>query len=442
MKCQICKLDADNTYLICNGPCGKRFHVACLAKYNNQYKDTLAKSYMMKIKNLRWFCDNCVTHPFITHALSSFDLLTRLAELSVMLEPIAKLFPQLHAPCTSTIDTNVMTSQISGEDNILSPAVNHTNSSTEPMDQSSPVENQQQQQQQLDQQQQQQEKQQLLNDVNLNFGSSSSAPSNQLQFDRYVTAKRPRYHLDATLIPLAADLQGSEQVISQKFSLENLIAKNSNSNTPKTVVKTNLTRSLYVSNFAPFVETSHILNHLKGFKDLEHIVGGIKCTKLVKKNNLPLTFVSFKLDIPRHHYDLIANPALWLSEGERKVTVKEFVGKQRALPSQSSGQKVAVTKKMPDAKTSTKANASKPAPKPSNSKNSTGTVKFQPERSTQAPKRQASVFKWQRVQKVQRQNRSNMCQKSCCSQQQQRQPLYHQHCRIDHCAGNQHGYQR
>lgn len=69
---------------------------------------------------------------------------------------------------------------------------------------------------------------------------------------------------------------------------------------------------------------------MESIEDLKFIVPNIVCTKLAKKNRRS-NFVSFKLDVPRHHYDIIVNPTIWHVNGDDKITVNEFIDKRKAL---------------------------------------------------------------------------------------------------------------
>jgi len=286
--------------------------------------------------------------------------------------------------------------------------------------------------------QQQQQRDDTQSDAN---GTASSAID-----DRRVTSKRRRVNEIFSSFPIFdSNSQPNEQFSTQQSLLDNLVA---NASVSDTTVNTNLARSLYVSNFTPTVESADIMKYLNGFEELKHITDGIKCTKLVKKNKKwPLTFVSFKLDIPRQHYGMVANPTIWLTKGEKRIIVKEFVDNQRASSSQLTGRNADATSKQSNSNCRN-AESNPPKPMPTSSKNSTGTVRNQTNRPNRAQNRQANAHKWQRVQNAPRQNRPNTCQKSCCSQQQQQQqqqqqrPLYHHNCHNDHCVGDRLGYRR
>lgn len=96
----------------------------------------------------------------------------------------------------------------------------------------------------------------------------------------------------------------------------------------------NLTRSLYVSPFHPSAKTTDIMDILKEKDDLKHIIGEVNVISLAsKRKNQKLTFVSFKIDIPRLHYDQIANSDVWnIGENDSNkapLIVKEFIQKQK-----------------------------------------------------------------------------------------------------------------
>lgn len=257
--------------------------------------------------------------------------------------------------------------------------------------------------------------------------SSASGSSSENVDNRFVSNKRPKYDgkiwSSLSTEPLFQP--------SQLNYLDSLVTKNDSVSTNST--KTNVVKSLYLSGFKPSVEESHILKFLSGHVVTKNIVDSLKCTKLVRKNRKqPLNFVSFKLDIPRQHYDLVSNPVLWQTTGPDNVIFKEFVDK-RSLP---LNQTAVGKQKQPIL------NPNALKSQPHKSKNTNGMENQQKIRSTQTPKGQKNPYKWQRAQ-----HRPNLCQKSCCNrQQQQQQHQHHRQCQsnccTDRCAGNQPGCQR
>lgn len=118
------------------------------------------------------------------------------------------------------------------------------------------------------------------------------------------------------------------------LSLAEMIAMPQSTPTPEEastiMTKTNMTRSIYISPFKPMIEPSHILNHLKSIDDLKHIAPGIVCTKLLSNTikNGRISFVSFKLDLGRQHYEMVIDPAYWPMNDGKSITIQEFVDKR------------------------------------------------------------------------------------------------------------------
>lgn len=89
-------------------------------------------------------------------------------------------------------------------------------------------------------------------------------------------------------------------------------------------------KNIYVSPFLPDTEVSDIANHIKSNSSLYKVVGDLKCTKLVRNNqNInKLSFVSFKIEVPKRYYGVIMDPSVWPHD----VRVKDFVDKSPPLP--------------------------------------------------------------------------------------------------------------
>lgn len=70
MNCTKCELEitTSDDSLKCRGPCGQHFHRTCLSGQNKAYIKAVVTA-LIKIKNLLWFCDDCL--PNITDTLSS-----------------------------------------------------------------------------------------------------------------------------------------------------------------------------------------------------------------------------------------------------------------------------------------------------------------------------------------------------------------------------------
>ena len=104
---------------------------------------------------------------------------------------------------------------------------------------------------------------------------------------------------------------------------------------------TKLSRSIYVTPFSPNTKTSDIIDHLNLFEHIKPLTNDFSVSKLVKQNSgkLPLTFVSFKIDVPRQYFNKVANRKIWQPE----INVTEFVVK----PSRSTVNKATLAKNSP-----------------------------------------------------------------------------------------------
>lgn len=145
----------------------------------------------------------------------------------------------------------------------------------------------------------------------------------------------------------------------------------------------------------------------------------IVCTKLApnKSKNRRLSFVSFKLDVPRHHFDIIADPALWQTDTEDEITVTEFIDKRKTPvygTKKNPAQKPESTKKQQHTR------------QPSNNEKSKG--------RSQQPKKDEKPKSVGSRRQPQRRNFYQRCQKLCCSQPEPE--CYRCH---DHYVENRHG---
>lgn len=232
-----------------------------------------------------------------------------------------------------------------------------------------------------------------------------------------------------------SDSQLAKQPKLTKVTLANLIAKKAVEKllTKTSEPSTNLTRSLYVSPFDPSTKSTDIMDLFMENDDLKHITDSVNVISLAsKRKNQKLTFVSFKIDVPRQYYDQISNSNVWnMDENDsnsERLIVKEFIQKEKAT-------KKVVPNKNVTAKTSN--NATKNSPKP---KNTSGTVKTQKSRpKAQVTKRNVNKMAVHRPQldhqpKLKQQN---ICQKACCPSKRP-QPVVKNLCNscTGHCGGN------
>lgn len=306
MNCKTCGEQIDAHVLICSGPCCSAYHVSCLTKTNSHYKNALVNQYMSKIPNIRWYCNDCIKLPMdeqhrmlheVTsqlHGIKSFvdHLLTSLSSLTTQTDINNPM--QLLPSYDAQIDEDL--NNVSNEQNVSMESISPESSTTD-------------------------------------GGSTSSAMVSNVN-----TKSRKRRH-DS---PAEQEQQSKQQKVGEKIplSLADMIAEPqaTPAQTPHVAanitVRTNMTRSIYISPFKPTIEPADILNHLNSIEDLKYIAPDIKCTKLInsKKRNQRISFVSFKLDVQRHYYDMVVNPAHWPTNDGVAIKIQEFVDKRAPTP--------------------------------------------------------------------------------------------------------------
>lgn len=378
MKCASCDLPSDANTLCCSGTCGSAFHISCLGKNNQQYKNALS-TYMSKIPNLRWYCDGCILVHTSTQSLT-VDLTNRLNDIKLIADDLL-----------TKLNPSALTSQIGLENSTSSQKSDQTSQH----DKSS-------------------------SDLNGSFATAGS--SDQMETD--IASDTPYPNVNARprkrpASPLLAPPPLSKKQNTTEFSpksLADLLVKPMETKSAESLitVKTNLMRSIYISPFDPSTEPEHIMRHLKSNDDLKHIVPNIKCSKLLRINHHhPLTFVSFKLDVPRHHYDIITAPSIWQIDGKNPFTIKEFDVKFKG-GAKPSGSTVNNNNNKSNNKSIAKTKAPA-APSSSNGQRNQRSSKTKNGGSRQ-PKKNVKPNSNGNFRQGQRKNFQIGCQKQCCSQ--------------------------
>lgn len=378
MNCEVCQELADANTLKCNGPCGNSFHISCLTSKNNSYKNALI-SYMNKIPNLRWFCDNCIKLPMDTQNNITTELSNRLTDIKSFADNLLTMLNPSILTTQIGIGSTTPSLQTGQNDHIANPngSFTTTASSSEDMDVSPTISSSPQ---------------------SLDRSSSSSTHSNVNTLPR-------KRQLTPPSSPQALGPQQKQQKLVSKpaLSLADMIAKPKPKTDadPKTTAKTNLIKSMYISPFEPEIEPASIMGLLQSVDDLKYIVPNIVCTKLSgKRKNRSLSFVSFKLDVPRHHFDIVAE--YWRTSGKDELTVTEFIDKRET--------NVHGTEKNPISQPKI-TQKQKVSHQPSKNKNNNGSGSKRQPTSTEKPKPKPSSVKHQ----VQRPNFYQHCQKPCCN---------------------------
>lgn len=435
MSCVICEESNDGYTLKCNGPCRSFYHVTCLGNKNAAYKNALINQYISKIPNLRWFCDSCVHHPFIAHVFPSGEYMSRLMELSEILLPILTMLSpgsldgdaNLIPPSGSIADAGANGATESADTDGI------TDKSTEPMvvsDEDNTATDQQNQQQIQQQQLQSQHS-------NSNDAFSSPAANENHFFANNVNTVRRGKRLNGDL---QEDLtQGVVQDPKHRklsSSLGKWFAKPATTVEPTiastSTANTNVTRSLYITPFLPSTEPSAIVQHLRNNETTKHVANEIVCTKLLSSrfNKKYLTFVSFKLDVPRQYYDLFANPEIWNVDNDVEFTIKEFV--KRDVTSKQPVVRTAASNSKQHSKNNISNNNMKQF---NNPKNDIVYSKRQRKRTKTTQMRQDNVNRVPHSQPNRQHHHPNVCTKSCCGQKvHQTQSRRNSHYR--NCAEN------
>jgi len=426
--CGICEENVTSQFLKCAGLYCSIFHVPCLANKNKAYKQATVNA-VKNIGNYRWYCDVCIDHPIVADISYINVIVSRLFDIKGIINPLLTNLDPTHATDSNKI--------VDKNDDIDSPSdqAAETVNVSEHSDSDNGMEYQDSDGQQKQQQ-------------NLNNSHSSGSTSTPMQANIFVnsSSRRKRHLIDSLAISSPPKKQAkSNDSPHEPVSLVNLVAKkpaivlaNLVAQKPSVApveitTKTNMMRSIYISPFDPTVESAEIMDYLESIEDFRYVAKGIKCTKLVSENRKNrLTFTSFKLDVPRHHFNLIMDPAIWKINGKDEIIVTEFVAKRID-------------------------NLQNMAHKPKqnqNSKNVSGNNKHRKKEQQQQQHRQSGDSRLNRTQHFQRnQTGSNQTQQSQPSQgwynpfrrqemshNQTNQPIHRCHCQ-SHCAENRFGRQ-
>lgn len=396
MNCTACKESIGTQFLKCDGICGNAFHITCLSATNTQYKAAIA-TYLTKIPNLLWFCDDCLAFQAGKNSQplspSTTELANRLTDVRLFLDNFLTTLVSSATTSTVTIGNAVTTQQSDGIIEISDDVF--VSADPDQMEISPPKTK---------------PSQQLHNSSSSSAASFASVSTNLDAMPR----KRQR-QLDTSLQSVSPQPKQPKVTANKSISLSEMIANQPSELPSRPEVKTHLVRSIYVSPFNPSIETADIKNYLKSIDDLKHIVQNIGCTKLMsdKRKNRRLSFVSFKLDVPRHHFDIISDPKIWQINGKNELTIKEFISKRETLARRIAKNPF----RMP------KVNSMQQKTKNSNGISIKGqriqNLKIEP-----APK----------FQPVQHRQRPTQCQKLCCSQPKPKCHRCH-----EFCAENLHG---
>ncbi|XP_055308676.1 uncharacterized protein LOC129572691 [Sitodiplosis mosellana] len=324
---------------------------------------------------------------------SNCEVKSQIAELLTMLEPIWTKLNQLKQLYPDEI------SSVSSDKTDKS-----ANSRTEPMDETpSPTQTQQQ----------------ISDNV-----SNSGLPLGNLQnvnISRRNKSKRPR--LDSEELNSPDEEQSDISPLCKLVFRPDASGNSGQNGANSKPVDTVLMRSIYLTEFLPTTEPADIINHLNSIETVRPLTSDFKITKLVKKDNkMELSFVSFKLDVPRQHFDKVIAAGIW----PKKIKATEFQVKSVKSNRPKTHDNQQIRPQLQNLK-------AKPAHP--NSKNSSGTVNTQRlEPALITSNRHCDKRPLQRPQRGRRQrNQPNLCQKSCCLQRQAQPVVKRQH---NGCTGH------
>lgn len=294
MNCKTCQEPVNANTLKCSGPCSESFHISCLASINTQYKNALTP-YMNKIPNLLWFCDNCIPDPSNLPKHTAADLTNHLDSIKSFVDTILTTLNSSQMPThTDTDSTPLATQHLNENIDNQSNGSFSTAESNEPMDILSPL-------------------------FNVTTRNKNKRLLNQSPESSHRTKhSRVDDNVQQTQMAIETVIQNVQHVKSLADFI--IVKKSAPATAPKITTKTNMIRSIYVSPFNPTSDPSVIMKHLEANENLKHIVPNIVCKRLASKNRRT-TFVSYKLDVPRHHFDIIVKPENW----PMGLTIKEFI---------------------------------------------------------------------------------------------------------------------
>lgn len=334
MNCATCEQLADSSTLYCNGSCSQAFHISCLAKNNGEYKKSVA-TYVNKIPNLKWICDNC---GFYTYTAN--DLATRLSDIVLLADSAKELAARLTSIVSFAENALTMltpsksTSQTVPDGNENAAKMNNSSSSAmsfETTDDTTPK----------------------IPPVTGLPATQSPLPLPELPAGNSNVTKRhvrPR-SLSVSGIPNAkhpkndgvnsdkSDLvdhiaNHKEKTIadlvpkSNILEIADIVSKTGVKKSPvqSITVKTNMERSIYIKPFEPWTKASDIIAILEKEDDLKHIVPNVKCKKLTARGK-SVRFASFKLDVRRDQFDIVMAAQVWKRTGNDDFIISEFVPK-------------------------------------------------------------------------------------------------------------------
>lgn len=348
--CSICSDPvANNTkdVINCYGSCGKSFHISCLARENSSYSKSL-HNYLAKIKNLHWYCDSCTTLPINGTAASQIQYETLIAgfqsTLQSQLDQInlfntavsakndvsahdkQQIVTPPHQPQVDT-STGILTPNPSqSTENVIDIASQNTTSAADTAHTDNLPERDDINKSIITIMETEEITEPIpLSDrivLKLKRRLSTSSRSEQQKSN---PSKKKRSKWEVTNATTNADgkTPSKKNSKSPKALSEKVTVNPVGVRAPKSSLDEK--REVYVTPFLPDTSVNHILSHLHSIKSLSSIMDKIECVKLVKKKMKmdKLTFVSFKIVVPKRYVTFLTHKSVWPSG----LTVEHFNGK-------------------------------------------------------------------------------------------------------------------
>lgn len=263
--CCMCRESTTNIDTLCCRGCNTLFHLKCLAT-TNQYYNVQLVQLLCAIKQLHWYCDQC--HIGTVNTLIDCARTVRDAEQFLVQIPI--LIRKFEASSTTA------TTQASS---------NGSNSME-------------------------------IGDVQ-NASIAATKPISSL------TSMMGKKVLET---PRSNKRKNDGNLDSQRVKLQALSTLSAPSASANGITVLEESKAVYVSNFDPTVDESHILKYLT---EQSIDTSAIQCQRLVKKNwkKQKLSFVSFKINAPTNIYDKIIEASFWPND----TVVNEFVTTSKTM---------------------------------------------------------------------------------------------------------------
>lgn len=342
--------DGKKDVLTCYGLCGKSFHVLCLATENSNYKPSLVNNYLKKIDNLHWYCHTCTTFSAKGIAAALIESVKLLCDIKSTLQPQLDQIKNLNAANSAKKSIDSQTA-VQATENGEGTATHNIEPQQQTKNTDDIITIEEEDMEVSSNSSINSQINGIANGVNShaddnssndNGAAESNATAAQIQKRRKIiktrAIKRPAASLKPDKEPIiynAARKTQPKPVQNVQLTTGNsYISQISNTKAPNNPFKSRLYRYLYISQFDPSTHPMEIIDHLKERSNTSNFADQINCYKLKprKRSVNSITFVSFKLEIPRQYFDIVADPAVWPEE----LTINEFEERPSPQPTNST----------------------------------------------------------------------------------------------------------